>query len=638
MGISAVCTPMSTTYRILIADRSYSSWTFENVDTDLAVAAENIPDGFHPATAKLFSKDVFELLEPTTEPFGFSSGFNATQTSRSGSVIAPTEPFGFSSGLNLKLLHSPMRTISTHAGILLLSENRTYGRCHTGKRLLYKCMPDDKYLPAFLIPYEVRLGFSKDVSNKFVVFRYDKWTQKHPEGILVETLGDVTGLEAFYEYQLYCKSLHDSITRLTQDARAALNRSPLTHHLAQIRSRHKYREAEEGYIFSIDPVNSLDFDDAVRIIRQTAPSSAEQLEPADEEWRVSIYIANVVVWLETLDLWNSLTNRVATIYLPDRRRPMLPTVLSDSLCSLQEGEDRFAFVCDMTVSIGKDGGGATRATATITSTAFRHAYVRVAKNYRYEEADLMACADYHRLLEITRRLDRQCNDSHDVVAFWMMETNRRCAQHFAKHETGIFRSVVYPQRGGENSLMAEEGNSLTDDCRRTIQMWNSNTSGQYVKYQRDLRTMQHDVLKCSVYVHMTSPIRRLVDLLNQMTFLSTFMGLSLSESAHQFLATWIEKLEFVNVSMRSIRKVQHECNLLYRCTTEPELLEQTFTGVVFDRMERSSGYFNYMVYMENLKLLCRVRTTKDVQNYDVVSCRLYLFENEEKRKIRMCLL
>jgi hypothetical protein len=57
---------MSTTYRILIADRSYSSWTFENVDTDLAVAAENIPGGFHPATAKLFSKDVFELLEPTT--------------------------------------------------------------------------------------------------------------------------------------------------------------------------------------------------------------------------------------------------------------------------------------------------------------------------------------------------------------------------------------------------------------------------------------------------------------------------------------------------------------------------------------------------------------------------------------------
>jgi len=112
------------------------------------------------------------------------------------------------------------------------------------------------YLPAFLIPYEVRLGFSKDVSNKFVVFRYDKWTQKHAEGILVETLGDVTVLEAFYEYQLYCKSLHDSITRLTQDARAALNRSPLTHHLAQIRSKYNYQETEEGYIFSIDPVNT----------------------------------------------------------------------------------------------------------------------------------------------------------------------------------------------------------------------------------------------------------------------------------------------------------------------------------------------------------------------------------------------
>ena len=43
-----------------------------------------------------------------------------------------------------------------------------------------------------------------------------------------------------------------------------------------------------------------------------------------------------------MKLWESLSNRVSTIYLPDRRRPMLPTILADTLCSLQQGEIRIA--------------------------------------------------------------------------------------------------------------------------------------------------------------------------------------------------------------------------------------------------------------------------------------------------------
>ena len=68
-------------------------------------------------------------------------------------------------------------------------------------------------------------------------------------------------------------------------------------------------------------------------------------------WRVSIYIANVFLWLETLDLWKTFSHRVATIYLPDRKRPMLPTVLSDTLCSLQENQNRFALAMDIYIDM-----------------------------------------------------------------------------------------------------------------------------------------------------------------------------------------------------------------------------------------------------------------------------------------------
>ena len=30
-----------------------------------------------------------------------------------------------------------------------------------------------------------------------------------------------------------------------------------------------------------------------------------------------------------LNIWESFSRRVSTIYLPDRKRPMLPTILSD---------------------------------------------------------------------------------------------------------------------------------------------------------------------------------------------------------------------------------------------------------------------------------------------------------------------
>ena len=45
----------------------------------------------------------------------------------------------------------------------------------------------------------------------------------------------------------------------------------------------------------------------------------------------------------------SFSERIATIYLPDRKRPMLPTCLADCLCSLIENLCRFAITCDITV-------------------------------------------------------------------------------------------------------------------------------------------------------------------------------------------------------------------------------------------------------------------------------------------------
>ena len=189
----------------------------------------------------------------------------------------------------------------------MLEQNKTYGRNETKKRLLYKCIPDDKHLPAFLVPYEIKLGFTKHLKNKYVTFKYDHWNHQHPHGQLVEVLGDVDNLDVFYEYQLYCKSLHISMTDFTNKTRNMLKQHTNEEYIQLIASNQQYNihtvSPNSTYIFTIDPPTSTDYDDAFSIL------------PRGNNYVVSIYIANVYFWLETLDLWKSFSKRVSTIYL-----------------------------------------------------------------------------------------------------------------------------------------------------------------------------------------------------------------------------------------------------------------------------------------------------------------------------------
>ena len=51
--------------------------------------------------------------------------------------------------------------------------------------------------------------------------------------------------------------------------------------------------------------------------------------------------------MDYLNLWSSFSKRISSIYLPDKKRSMLPTILSDCLCSLKEKENKICFVLDI---------------------------------------------------------------------------------------------------------------------------------------------------------------------------------------------------------------------------------------------------------------------------------------------------
>ena len=104
-----------------------------------------------------------------------------------------------------------------------------------------------------------------------------------------------------------------------------------------------YRDLRERFIFTIDPDDARDFDDALSI---------EQVEDQGRLlWRIGVHIADVshyVEWGSALDL--AARRRGTSVYLVDRVIPMIPEELSCGLCSLAPGEVRRSMTVDLYVN------------------------------------------------------------------------------------------------------------------------------------------------------------------------------------------------------------------------------------------------------------------------------------------------
>ena len=104
-----------------------------------------------------------------------------------------------------------------------------------------------------------------------------------------------------------------------------------------------YRDLRERFVFTIDPDDARDFDDALSI---------EQVEDQGRSfWRIGVHIADVsyyVEWGSALDL--AARRRATSVYLVDRVIPMIPEELSCGLCSLAPGEVRRSMTVDLYVN------------------------------------------------------------------------------------------------------------------------------------------------------------------------------------------------------------------------------------------------------------------------------------------------
>jgi len=523
-----------------------------------------------------------------------------------------------------------------NTGVLILKNNRTYGRYKNNpkNKLLYKCVPNDRSMDTVLVPYEMkRVGFSKSFTNLYVTFHietYNDHERGHHIAKLDSTIGPVDVLAHYYEYQLLCYKITEPISDFTRaTAKAIKNMSVELDMNSSVEQSPK--------IFTIDPGGSTDFDDAVSIETLVEKEGRSA-------YNITIYIADVPSILTRMDTWEHVSERVATVYLPKdaehSKKPMLPPVLSDDICSLVADKLRDAFALELTIIDNE-----------IVGTVFKRTQIRVTNNYQYGSHALLFDSDYKTLLSVVRNMSAMpCQnylteivDSHDVVAYLMILMNCIAARALRTEGTGIFRAA------------SDQGTDIVPNaevtCSVAAQFFRSGGAAKYINIEtlpieEQNNALRHAALDVSEYIHITSPIRRLADLLN-MTRLQRCLGLITKEAeriySDIFYAKWISRIDHINERMTAIRKVQNDCALVAAVAHEPEILENDWDAYVCD-IDTESRRVN--VFIPRLKLVARAAAplveTEQVLLPSIqtkVQCRIHLFEDEDKvrRKVRVSL-
>ena len=332
---------------------------------------------------------------------------------------------------------------------------------------------------------------------------------------------------------------------LAEARAAAITYSPRK----EVKNRKDLRELT---VITIDPADARDFDDAISLTRDR-----------DGSMELGVHIADVAHFVgEGGAVDSEARERSNSIYLPGTVIPMLPEVLSNGVCSLQERQPRLTKSVFITYS--RQGRvKKTRAANTIIRSTKRLTYelataVLDGKPGRTSAKVVALLKDMERLarairlrrlregmleldlpeIELVRDEDGNVVDveradtsfSHKIIEMFMVEANEAVSRLLASHNVPHLRRVHDEPRhlaaGGLRRFLAVLGHELPANADRfAVQALLDKVRGKseaFAVHLAVLRSMQqaeyaptlvgHYALASEHYCHFTSPIRRYADL------------------------------------------------------------------------------------------------------------------------------
>lgn len=199
--------------------------------------------------------------------------------------------------------------------------------------------PTDKRVPLIAIPTEQAprdfVERHQDYANKIFVAMIKRWpiTSLHPFGTLVEQLGDAGDLRVETDALLRDNNFgpddfSDAVLKAVGHEDWSVESDLAKDGEAILANRRDFRDEQT---FTIDPNGSKELDDALHF-----------KDLGDGNVEIGIHVADVAHFVK----YNSLVDREAKkrgtgVYLMNRTVNMLPTKLSNEVCCLSPGEERY---------------------------------------------------------------------------------------------------------------------------------------------------------------------------------------------------------------------------------------------------------------------------------------------------------
>jgi ribonuclease R len=380
-------------------------------------------------------------------------------------------------------------------------------------------------------------------------------------------------------------------------------------------------------IATIDPPDARDFDDAV------------SLERDGDGYILGVHIADVSSFVaEGGDLDREARVRGNSVYFPRKVIPMLPEMLSNGVCSLQERRRRFC----KSAFIRYDRAGnvtGTRLAETVISSAKRLNY-REAQGiidgqtggYAPEVVDLLRRMDeLARKIEVRRRaegmihldlpamemvldpegkvVDAVAEDdsyTHTIIEMFMVEANEAVAGVLDARNIPFLRRI-HPApddaAGKQLSTFVKVcGHKLPQHLGRAdVQELLKNVKGRPEAYAVNLAVLKsfqqaeyspmkvgHYALASRNYCHFTSPIRRYADLTIHRLFADVVRGKDLPPAD---MAELVQAGEHLSTTERRAESAEQELKTLLILQLLATKVGEVFAGVV-------TGVTNFGIFVQ----------------------------------------
>jgi exoribonuclease-2 len=275
------------------------------------------------------------------------------------------------------------------------------------------------------------------------------------------------------------------------------------------------KDLTELSLMTIDGQSTLDFDDAISI------------ETTGDHYRLGIHIVDVGHFIKKGDcIDREALSRGSSIYMPDRKIPMLPSGLAEDLCSLKAGRLRPAISLFATIDRSYD----------ITDFEIMPSLINVAKQLTYFDVNIIADENEEIITlrhiaenfrqnrmaagavqitlpdinvwigdggEITVNKINRESPGRMLVSEIMIMANWLTAKFLAEHHVpAIFRSQTSPR---DRLYKGNKGTLFQNWMQRKL----------LSRFVLTSKPENHSGLGLNAYVTATSPIRKYFDLATQ---------------------------------------------------------------------------------------------------------------------------